>query len=243
MSRQVDWFVWSVNDELWTISENTVNSRKVTQVDETTGGIHSSTYQQDRANTLKQSLLRWQWAFRPLLAQSLKRGGNDLLVAKSLFLHFTCSTIALTYCFDSELSYDARTHQFRAALSVAESLSAAISSKARLTFIISSILIRSLYFIAMKCRHMGVRREAITCLQSMSRREGIWDSRVASTVATVVMKLEEADRNGFIPEHKRMRAVKSSFDLHKREGKLRYLIRSTESGSAGFVVRHVDLSW
>lgn len=76
--------------------------------------------------------------------------------------------------------------------------------------------------------------------------EGIWDSRVtrvASTVATAIMKLEEADRNGFVPEHRKLRAVKTSFDLHKRQGKLRYLIKTTKSGAAGFAVRQIEFSW
>jgi hypothetical protein len=77
----------------------------------------------------------------------------------------------------------------------------------------------------------------------MSLREGIWDSRVASTVATVVMELEEDDRNSFVPEHKRLKGVKISFDLHQSLGKLRYLTTKTELGAVRLTNRQLELSW
>jgi len=56
----------------------------------------------------------------------------------------------------------------------------------------------------------------------MSRREGIWDSKVTSTFATAIMELEESDESGLIPEHRSLRAIKTTFDLRKRQGKLRF---------------------
>jgi len=88
--------------------------------------------------------------------------------------------------------------------------------------VVSSILIKSLFFIASKCREKPIRTEAINYLRSMSRREGIWDSKVTSTFATAIMELEESDESGLIPEHRSLRAIKTTFDLRKRQGKLRF---------------------
>jgi hypothetical protein len=67
---------------------------------------------------------------------------------------------------------------------------------------VSLILIKSLFFIASKCRETSIRTEAINYLRSMSRQEGIWDSQVTRTFATAIMELEESDESGLIPEHR-----------------------------------------
>jgi hypothetical protein len=80
----------------------------------------------------------------------------------------------------------------------------------------------------------------------MTRREGLWDARVASAVAKKVMKLEDGEGDqwsDFVPEYRRLRGIKTPFDLHKRQGKLRYLQIRTESEAVGFVAGQVELSW
>jgi hypothetical protein len=67
----------------------------------------------------------------------------------------------------------------------------------------------------------------------MSRREGIWDSKVACTITTTIMELEKSD--GPVPEQTRLRAIKTTFDLHKRQGKLSFLRATMRVGDAGFV--------
>jgi hypothetical protein len=68
--------------------------------------------------------------------------------------------------------------------------------------VVSLILIKSLFFIALKCRETSIRTEAINYLRSMSRQEGIWDSQVTRTFATAIVELEGSDESGLIPEHK-----------------------------------------
>jgi hypothetical protein len=237
MMQRTDEFVYTLEAELWRDLDNPVQPSLIQD------NVSVLTSREDRANIFKKGLLHWYMAFKPLLGKAFKSGGNDILVAKALLLRFTCSSIALNCCFGPELVYDDYTTDFRKAFSLAETLSAAISSKTRPTFIISSVLIRSLYFIALKCRNKLVRTQAVACLKPMSRREGIWDSKVACTVAMAVMKLEGSDGDGFVLEHKRLRAVKTSFDLHKCEGKLRYLTAETDSGAIRFVAREVNLTW
>lgn len=237
MMQRTDEFVYTLEAELWRDLENLVQPSLARD------NVPTLTSEEDRVNILKKGLLHWYTAFKPLLGKSLRSGGNNIFVAKALLLRFTCSSIALNCCFGPELVYDDYIADFRKALSLAGTLSLAISSKTRPTFIISSILIRSLYFIALKCRNRPVRSEAIACLKPMSRREGIWDSKVASTVALAVMELEEGEGDGFVPEHKRLRAVKTSFDLHKCQGKLKYLTAETDSEAMRFVAREVGLTW
>jgi hypothetical protein len=238
---QVDWFPHIMSEQLWTLAEPSTASKATIQVDYSTGGIAPSTAQQQRVEFLKQGLVSWRAAFQPLLTRSMKSGGRDVLVAKSLALRFICSAVALHCCFGPELSYDAYVPEFRAALLLAGTLFEETCSSAGHTFIVASILIRSLFFIASKCRETSVRTEARDYLQSMSRREGIWDSKVASTVATAIMELEESD--GLVPEGKRVRALKTSSDLHQRRGRLRYLKTIVGAEDGGFEPRQVELSW
>ncbi len=185
--------------------------------------------------------MSWRRAFQHVLTQSLKSGGKDVLVAKSLALRFICSAVALHCCPGPERTYDDYLPEFRAALQLARTVSDATVSKTKYTFIVSSIMIRSLWFIAWKCRETSVRTEARDHLQAMSRREGIWDSKVASTVATVIIELE--DSGGIIPENNRLRAIKTSFDIHQRQGKLRFLTATTGPRTVGFVAHRMDFGW
>ena len=172
--------------------------------------------------------------------------GADFFVMKALYLRHSCSSVALDCCSGSELSYDSYTPQFQTALSLAQTLLAAMFSKAKPTFVVWSILVKSLYFIALKCRNPSLRKEAVASLQAMTRRKGLWDAGVACAVARKVIELEEGEgdlRNVPAPEKRRMRAIKTTFDLHKRRGNLRYLTVKTDSEAVGLVAGQVELSW
>jgi hypothetical protein len=245
MLREVDWLVRSINDQLWASWGESTDSRQEKTVDNPLVIVPSAD-QQDHVESLKHGLVSWFNAFQPLYVRSLTSGGNDILVNKALYLRHTCSSIALDCCFGPELSYDSYMPKFQTALSLAETLSAATFSKSKPTFVVWSILVKSLYFVALKCRNRSLRREAITRLQSMTRREGLWDARVASAVAKKVMKLEDGEGDqwsDFVPEYRRLRGIKTSFDLHKRQGNLRYLQIRTESEAVSFVAGQVELSW
>ena len=68
------------------------------------------------------------------------------------------------------------------------------------------------------------------------------DVKVASTITRVAMEFEEGDRNSCVPDQ-RLRETKPSFDLNKRQGKVRYLTKSTDLGAEGLTIRQVALSW
>lgn len=82
------------------------------------------------------------------------------MVAKTLALNFICSAVALYCCFGPELTYDAHASEFQAALSIIGTLFDVVASKKGHTYIVSSIIIKSLFFIASKCRETSVRTKA-----------------------------------------------------------------------------------
>lgn len=53
-----------------------------------------------------------------------------------------------------------------------------------------------LYYTALKCRNHCIRVQAVQMLQSRSHKEGIWDSKLASSVANEVIRIEEGDVYG-----------------------------------------------
>jgi hypothetical protein len=109
--------------------------------------------------------------------------------------------------------------------------------------VVSSILIKPLFFIASKCRETSIRTEAINYLRSMSRQEGIWVSQETSTFATAIVELEESNESGLLPEHRRLRAIKTTFDLRRRQEKLRVLTATMDSRPVGFVAYRMELCW
>ncbi len=57
------------------------------------------------------------------------------------------------------------------------------------------------------------------------------------------MNIEEAGAEGcFIPEHARIRGIKTTYDMMKRTGRMKYL--KIVPGSKGeFMIHHVDFTW
>jgi len=240
---QVDRFVYNIDELLWDYSDSLKQPKPAIQFDNSTCAVVPSIQQQQRVEFLKQGLTSWRKAFQPVLSQSIKLGGKDLLVAKTLALNFICSAVALHCCFGPELTYDAHASEFQAALSIAGTLFDVVASKKGHTFIVSSIIIKSLFFIASKCRETSVRTKARNYLRSVSRQEGIWDSTVLSTMATAVMKLEESEEHGLIEENRRLRAIRITFDLHTCQGKLMFLTTTADTGTVEVVAHRKELCW
>jgi hypothetical protein len=238
MLQQVEYFVWSVRDQIWTASDNSVD----TNYGATANHFYPSKTQQERANSFKQGLRR-SWVAFQTVSKPFTIKEDDTLVDTALSLGHTCSTIALDCCFGPELSYDTHIPEFQAALTQAETLIAATPVRTGPKCIISAVLVKALYFIAVKCRLVPVRTKAIAHLRAITipRREGIWDSGAASTVAALVMEVEYGCGKTVVPESRRVRAIRTSFDLHKHRGKMRYLIPETDSGN--LVSHQVEFEW
>ncbi|KAH6618424.1 hypothetical protein C7974DRAFT_440602 [Boeremia exigua] len=69
-------------------------------------------------------------------------------------------------------------------------------------------LVAPLYDTALKCRHPAIRRRALNLLQSVPRREGIWNAHHAYVTAKRVIELEERtlDKQGLPDETSRLHA-------------------------------------
>jgi len=85
---QVGRFVYNIDERWWDYSDPSSEPGPVIQVGNPTGAIVPPIYQQQRVDFLKQGLTSWRKAFQPVLTRSLKLGGKDLLVAKTLVLNF-----------------------------------------------------------------------------------------------------------------------------------------------------------
>ncbi|KAI1259456.1 hypothetical protein F5Y18DRAFT_297537 [Xylariaceae sp. FL1019] len=58
-----------------------------------------------------------------------------------------------------------------------------------------------IYYTAIKCRNHSIRLRAVTCLDLLCHREGLWDARITSIIARKVMDLEEQGYYGtFAPK-------------------------------------------
>lgn len=168
-------------------------------------------------------------------------------------------SISLSCCFGPEAAYDAYIPDFECALQLAEDLhlGGPSSRSVRPTFITSSILIRSLYFVALKCRDGAIRKRALNMLEGMPRREGIWDAVFVCKVARVVVSVEEgragegyAERgedlyedHALPPEERRVTSLKTTFDLYKRRGHIRYLQAVECENGLRFAVGERNIIW
>jgi hypothetical protein len=110
---------------------------------------------------------------------------------------FVWTSTALT---SQETAYDVYFTSFSAVTHLASSIlhawttSTADAGPGAGAFVFESELIPALYWVATKCRHAGVRRNALQLLLHpllLARRENLWDARESNKVATRIMKVEE----------------------------------------------------
>lgn len=78
-------------------------------------------------------------------------------------------------------------------------------------------ILHPLFFVAMKCRHAGVRRRAITALKR-GGREGVWEGPIVALVMEWVVKIEEVGvkPGEVVPEGNRMHDIKNDVDYERR---------------------------
>lgn len=151
----------------------------------------------------QQALLRhldlWSLTLDKLLVRDTITD-RELDAAKTLRIHQLVATMWLKRSIVPEqCSNDESNSDYDTAVSLAESIhSIAGTPEQQETFISSSFLfdmevVSPLYFIASNCRDPHTRRRAIAILKRGERREGLWDSTMAATVAERIMEIEEAN--------------------------------------------------
>jgi hypothetical protein len=95
-----------------------------------------------------------------------------------------------------ESTHDTHLPAYTAAVDLAEQLPAlasshALSDRYSRTFTLDVEIVGPIHWIAIKCREPSVRRRAIRVLRGMHRREGMWDSTIATVIAERVVAIEE----------------------------------------------------
>lgn len=97
-----------------------------------------------------------------------------------------------------QCAHDVHIPAYTRAIVLAEQLSSIASKRVKskgkaVTFLLDVEIVGPLYWILVKCREPTVRRRANTVMRGLSRREGIWDSRILAAIAERVVAVEEAD--------------------------------------------------
>lgn len=97
-------------------------------------------------------------------------------------------------------------------------------------------IIFPLFFVAIKCRHPLIRRQAIALLKTADHQEGSWESVGAAKVAEFVMAIEEENLpqgagSEQILESERVHLVNISANIKRRQIGLNCLLRTSEEDS------------
>ncbi|KAE9377258.1 hypothetical protein N431DRAFT_368998 [Stipitochalara longipes BDJ] len=128
------------------------------------------------------------------------------LIAQCMHIYFIGLRIGLENCFQKdEVSYDIFAPRFREILSISKSI---LSTHENAFFIPTSQVVQGLGLVAQKCRESHVRREAITLLRTMARREVFVDSVILAGICDWIVGVEEEGMvDSYVPEESRTRGV------------------------------------
>jgi hypothetical protein len=148
--------------------------------------------------------------------------------------------------FQGETSYDALVADFQEIVDLGEALinheSRNINGR-RPQYSFDGSFVISIYAVGLKCRDAVTRRRAIRLLENCSIREGTRDSALSAKLMRIQMEIEEAEKIGdFIPEVARIRAIKTTYDIAARTGRMSYL-KMEDACSANFVKHYLDFTW
>jgi hypothetical protein len=116
--------------------------------------------------------------------------GYKLLLNYHIMANIMCRNFQTT----SETAYEAFTNEFILIIqrSIVIHSHYMVNHGNDLSGMISDLgWIPPLFYTALKCRIHRIRLHAIKLLRSISRREGVWDSNLAASVAEKVMEIEE----------------------------------------------------
>jgi hypothetical protein len=194
-----------------------------------------------------QRFLQWRSAFQPLWLHSRTAAGRkEYAAAMTLELRFrSIYTTLRADHFKGETSYDAYRDDFQDILDFAEALLAPnkMGETQRAIFTFDDPIVSSLYNVVLKCRDPVIRRRAIAMLEARPRRDGVMDSALMTRIGTIQMNIEEEGYEGEqIPEHARIRGIKTTYDMASHTGRMKYL--KMVVGSKGkFEVCGVDFVW
>lgn len=191
-------------------------------------------------------LQRWHSAFMPLLKYARTvEGKKNFLAATALETHYLSSYFGLdAMTLDSRSSASRSMPVFREIVSLCTDIlshPSAIADETKYTFDLQ--IVASLYATGLRCRHSGIRRQAVALLLSSPRREGVWDAVLAGKIVGWVADIEEEDGldGEFMKEGKGIIDLKFDFNLQARSVYLQCL--QIRTGSDILVEREATLTW
>lgn len=181
---------------------------------------------------------KWLVAFQAFLRNhEASLDSRGLQAARTLEISHNFAVIFLSVStvnvFNDETIWDRFTERFEhvvnlAALVVIEpSTSDIFTQKRSPSFTLDMNTVAPLYAVAHKCRHPFIRRKAVSLLYAVPRQEGIWDSVITARVAERLIGIEESGLGKVtcckdVPDWARISDVEVKFDLHERQGTVKY---------------------
>ena len=167
-----------------------------------------------RQGALHTQLGKWEGTFSSLiLSDSI--GASEMHAARVLRLHQIIASIWSGMALrPDESKADSWNLLFEQAVSIAHVIQASIGDLEHCgspSFLFDVEIVSPLWFVVTKCRHPIIRRRAVDILRRTVRREGLWDSQLASAIAERLMAIEERslqilDGSELPPEHDRVHA-------------------------------------
>ena len=189
-------------------------------------------------------LQRWREAFEPISVLAIiDTEQKDFLAATGLRLQYLASYISIPTQHE-RLSMRPFMSIFREMIPLARTIIThphIVSELSRFTFDCQVIV--PLYVIALRCPHRLVRREAVTLLLKVPKREGLWDGLLAAQVVSFVIELEEegGTEDDFAADGGEVRAIDITYDMVNRSARVCCLV--PQSGSEDLVKREKIVTW
>lgn len=191
-------------------------------------------------------LKRWHDAFLPLLKQAQRpEGKRDFLAATALETHYLSSYFAIDLnFFDPAKPPESYTPLFGRVVALCKIfLDHKDVLRADANYSFDLHILTPLYVVGLRCRHSGIRRQAISLLLSSPRREGVWDGILVGKIVQWVVDIEEEDGldGDFTPIGNPVVDLNFDFDLHARRVHVRCL--QPKEGVEFPVERDVVITW
>ncbi|KFY15632.1 hypothetical protein V491_05605 [Pseudogymnoascus sp. VKM F-3775] len=153
--------------------------------------------------------------------------------------HMTMTIMIATGLYGQETLHDEHHGLYESIVELGKSLfgqDKAVATMDGYIFCFETGIIFPLFFVAIKCRHPFIRRQAIALLKTADHQEGTWESVGAAKVAEFVVGVEEENLplgggSEQILESARVHLVNISANIGRRQIDLSCLLRTREENS------------
>ncbi|KAF2483387.1 hypothetical protein BDY17DRAFT_297355 [Neohortaea acidophila] len=184
----------------------------------------------------RQRLIKWKQHWHKLLTALPKPPPESQ--TKTIECWYLAASVDADANFPTlvQSEYDCVMPHFARIVSLLEDVSTSIrdssaSAPPSVSFTLDLGFIVPAFFTAIRCRDPGLRRRAIAVLESMPRREGLWESTFAAAIAKKWMQLEEEGLervacSADVPESRRFAQLEPWIDVENLSARLLFI--STE---------------